>query len=304
MENSNKNPNLNLTVSLMTFLCLVAFLLIREFTFPKADIRQSEREKVSSYFDSDGELLELRFLDVGQGDSSLITVPQEDGGDIFILVDTGGEDGCSKLLKQLNDLKVKDISLLIITHPHYDHCANAERILDEFTVEKILTDGFSSLSDSLKEAIEKEGAEILSSEVSALTFGGLTLTFTADDTAEDINDGSIVIRGEYGSASFLLMGDAGKEREEALISSGITVDSDILKLGHHGASNASGEEFIKAVSPSYGVISCGKDNEFGHPSREVLDTLDRQKVTPLRTDLLGRISFFTDGKALHYITEK
>ena len=109
---------------------------------------------------------------------------------------------------------------------------------------------------------------------------------------------SVVVRMTYGERSFLFMGDAEKEEEQNILDNGFLVDSDFIKLGHHGSSTSSGEEFIKAVSPMIAAVSCEKDNEYGHPHKKVVKRLNRYKVQLFTTSELGTVTIGSDGEAL------
>ena len=115
---------------------------------------------------------------------------------------------------------------------------------------------------------------------------------------EDLNNHSAVVKLEYKSVSVLLMGDAERLSEKEIDSS--RVRAQVLKVGHHGSNTSTSEEFLEKVSPVYAVISCGKDNDYGHPHRETLDRLEGAGVKVLRTDLLGTIILTTDGRAIQF----
>ena len=119
---------------------------------------------------------------------------------------------------------------------------------------------------------------------------------------DDLNQNSVVLKVTDGSVSFLLMGDAGIEAEDAIMKDGYNVDADILKVGHHGSSTSSGEIFISAVSPAVSIIEVGA-NEYGHPHTEALETLQKAS-TVYRTDVDGTVTVTTDGSAYTVTTEK
>ena len=117
-------------------------------------------------------------------------------------------------------------------------------------------------------------------------------------TLGDSNNTSIIIRLVFGENSFLFTGDAYQSAERELIQREINIDSDVLKVGHHGSKTSSSEEFIKKVSPEIAVIPTGKDNPYGHPHPEVLETLDKYGIRILRTDLNGDIKILCDSQSL------
>ena len=120
----------------------------------------------------------------------------------------------------------------------------------------------------------------------------------------DLNDMSLIIKITYGDTSFLFMGDAEWEAEHDLLEAGIDLSADVLRVGHHGSNSSTGYQFLRAVSPTYGIISVGSNNSYGHPTEEVLSRLHDADVTILRTDLHGTIICTSDGESLFFKVEK
>lgn len=292
------------------FFLVVAFLLVKEFVTDSVSLGVTNRAEASQQFEEGAQLLEVHFLDVGQGDATLIVVPNESGGSDFILIDCGESFANSDLLYALNEYNVDEIDLFVITHPHSDHMANAATVLEEYDVEKILMNDLEvthSFYKSFKKALELENAEVIYPKLGeVLRYGELELTVLGpgkDMEKDDLNNMSIVLRADYNKRSFLLMGDAETESEYDLMDRFMQIKADVLKLGHHGSSTSSAEDFIDLVMPMYAVASCGRDNEYGHPHREVISYLDKLRITLFRTDTDGYVSFYTDGSKLVYLTE-
>lgn len=258
---------------------------------------------------ADGEL-EAHFIDVGQGDSILLRSNRT-----AILIDSGTNDSEEILRRYLRAFGVKTLDCFICTHPHEDHIGGSDMIIDSFEVDRLMLCGSDSASYSLKKLLDKanrSGVELLEPEYGAkYTIGDITFRVLAPGSGLDTasNDGSIVVRVEWGETSFLLAGDAELASESAMLADfpPEELDSTLLKVGHHGSNTSSGDEFLAAVSPEWAVISCGRDNDYGHPHREVLNRLEECGVPAdhiLRTDRNGSIVFISDGRELYLYGEK
>jgi len=249
--------------------------------------------------------LQVHFLDVGQGDAILIQTPNEQN----ILID-GGPD--STILYELGDVMPfydHEIDIMILTHPHSDHVAGLVDVLKKYDVKQIYYTGvIHTAPDYIAwlEEIKDQGVplEIIKKQYTLDLGSDLRLDFLYpfDDFSfqrvKDLNNSSIVNKLNYGDTSFLFMGDAEIEVEEELIESGIEVKSDVLKIGHHGSTSSSSEEFLAAVDPEFVVIQVGQDNPFGHPHMRILKRLERQEVKVHRNDLEGTITFISDGEKI------
>ncbi len=254
--------------------------------------------------------LRVTYFDVGQGDSALVRFP---GGE-NLLIDAGGIKGSSidvgkdVLAPALLAMGVRRIDRVLLTHPHYDHYAGIASLLKDFRPRLVWTNGLAAPE---KEA-EDWGAFVAAARAAGVPMvaigehglreeiEGATLAISPprDLAAEDINDTSLIVRISLGGSSFLFAGDLTKEGEAALISSGIDLDSDVLKVGHHGSNDASAQEFLDAVSPSIAVISAGVGNPYGFPHKDALARIERTGAGVLRTDWHGAVSLTTDGRSL------
>lgn len=245
--------------------------------------------------------LEVVFLDVGQGDAIYIETPL--GSQVLI---DGGRD--RRVLRELSKVMPfwdRSIDLVIATHPDADHIGGLVDVLEAFQVDYLMdtevkndTPVFRSYTAAVKtEAVERippaRGTQITLDDNVILTV--LSREVVA---ASNTNDASIVARLDYGDTSFLFTGDATKEIERELLGLHGVLDSDVLKVGHHGSDTSTSSEFVSAVSPSIAVISVGKGNSYGHPTKNVLDTLSDQTVRVLRTDEVGTIRLMSDGSLI------
>lgn len=246
----------------------------------------------------------VSIIDVGQGDCSLIKCM-----DSCILVDGGEAQYSDTVLNYLKKLGVEKIDCYMFSHPHLDHIGAASDIISAVPVDKFMMTSFSELNmpttktyEKLLDAVDESGAEVLFVRAGdEFEFGDMRVNILAPFTeTDDYNDMSIVFTAEYKNVSALFTGDASVNIEKQILEAGESVESDMLKVGHHGSSSATSYAFLKAVNPEYAVISCGENNKYGHPHQETLDTLKKAGVRVLRTDKNGSLLFYSDGKKLYY----
>lgn len=241
-------------------------------------------------------------LDVGQGDALFIESPTG----TQVLIDGGPRGEILKELSRVMSPFDKTIDALIITNPDADHIAGFLDVLENYRVEKVFESGTrsgSSTFSDLKTRLEEHGVEHIRAQKGMnLNMGGgvfLEVLFPDRDvTYWTTNDGSIVSRLSYGGIVIMLMGDATAKTEEIVLrdNNSEKLRSSFLKVGHHGSRTSSSYKFIKAVFPEYSLVSSGKENRYGHPHKEVLDTLSSFGSKILRTDLLGTIVIKSDGE--------
>lgn len=250
---------------------------------------------------SDHEALVVEYLDVGQADSILLSSDGE-----YMLIDAGNNADGDDIVSYLRDVGADELKYVVGTHPHADHIGGMDDVILELDVDQVLlphaTTNTQTYADVL-DAIETKNVPV-TVPVKGQTFqlGDATVTVVAAQQADDLNNVSIVLRATYGDTSFLFMGDAETEVENAILSSGTNVQSNVLKVGHHGSDTSTGSAFLAAVSPDAAVISCGAGNSYGHPSAATL-----QKLTGIpvwRTDLNGTIIAMTDGQTCHLTADK
>jgi len=241
--------------------------------------------------------LRAHFIDVGQGDSELLQLPNGQ----TMLIDAGGD-----VRSYLQTLGIQKIDYLVATHPHADHIAYMEEVITNFNIGAIYMPRVSHTSKTFENmllAIQRKGLSIKTAKagVTILNEGNLNINIVAPvkDTYDDLNNYSTVIKVVYGSTSMLFTGDA-----EALSEGQITanIDADVLKVGHHGSSTSSSNSFLNRVTPKIAVISCGAGNSYGHPHSETLQKLNSRNVEIYRTDLNGTIVITSDGTNLNTTT--
>jgi competence protein ComEC len=256
----------------------------------------------TDYDQVDLDLLSVHFIDVGQGDSALIMAPSGER----ILIDAGTLDSEDVLLDYLAHYNVTRLDALIISHPDSDHLGSADAVLRECDVDLVVHPGFYKDTPAYSEflqAVEAEGCPVLTS--SSLVEGQYldlanNLTFqvlSAYQEAGDSNSASIVLRVTYGTQDFMFMGDAPSGVEDWVMRH-YDIDSEVLKVAHHGSYSSTSQQFLAEVTPQYAVISCGAGNDYGYPHDEVLERLASVGAEVFRTDVSGTIVFQSDGSSI------
>ena len=228
---------------------------------------------------------EVHFIYVGQGDAALLL-----SGGQAVLVDAGTVESAPSLVRYLEGIGVTELYAAIASHPHADHIGGMAQVLETFPVEHFYmgpeTQNTSCYADML-EALEIQGIQpVVPSDGDVLSFGsGATVTFLgpADDVpADNLNNRSLIALFSTGAQRVLFMGDAESTAEQSLLAHHPDLSCDILKVGHHGAATSSSEEFLRTIHPSVAVISCGIDNDYGHPSDQTLQNLSLAGVDDVR----------------------
>ena len=261
-----------------------------------------------------GPRLHVYFVDVGQGDAIFIVTP--DGRQVLV---DGGPDPqrIVQFLGRRMPPEDRSIDLVILTHPHTDHAAGLVEVLRRYKVETILhrtLDFDSPTYEAWLRAVSQEDArtvEALAGQI--ITFeDGVTIEVLGPPeqlpagTRSDVDNASVAVRLTYGERTFLLAGDMFEESERRLLAAGMPLDSDVLKVGHHGSRNATTDDFLRQVSPAVAVISAGAGNSYGHPHQETQDRLFQY----VRQDLVystaarGTLEIITDGTAMELISER
>jgi beta-lactamase superfamily II metal-dependent hydrolase len=226
----------------------------------------------------------IHFLDVGQGDATLIVT---DGGD-KLLVD-GGRSG-ERLLSRLSDLDVGKIDAVLATHADADHIAGLISVLDkeeDFDVDIVYWNGANATTNTFnnfKNLWPEDGVTRVG-RGDQITLGSLEIkVFHPDELSGDSNADSIVLLVECGTVEVLLTGDAEIPSEESMIDADILSEVDVLKVGHHGSRTATSGDFLEIANPEWAVISAGRDSQYGHPHEEVLEALGEAEVQVFLTD--------------------
>ncbi len=255
------------------YLCCLLLIVIIDILVPYLDS--------SSY---------VYFLDVKQGDASLVILPYRKG---IYMIDTGGVQNypiSDNYLSMFKYLGINRIDYLILTHGDYDHMGEAINLVNNFKVEKVIFNcgSYNELEQELIKVLNKKKTSYYSC-IKELNINNNKLYFLHTKEYDNENDNSNVIYTELDGYKFMFMGDASTTTEKEILDKYNLPDIDVLKVGHHGSRTSSSKEFLDEIEPKYSIISVGKNNRYGHPNKEVLETLKDTKI--YRTDQDGSIMF-------------
>ena len=292
---------------------IIIAIILAFFAYEAKDL-VTENVDVSEF--AKGDAVYVHFIDVGQGSSTLI---QE--GASGILIDAGEKDYGQVVIDYLNEVGIKSLEYVVASHPHSDHIGGLDDVLYAFDVDTIIMTELEEFNtpttrvyEDLLEAIYDNGtvAEFIGNDVSRIF--GLNDDINIEilgpvEQVEDLNDMSLILRASAFDTKFMILGDAEKQELTSVYKSPLnkmlsinesSFDANVIALGHHGSSTSIYKQFLDAVDADVAVISCGKDNSYGHPHKEALDYIEKNAMTCLRTDEMGDIVFkvTADGYSL------
>lgn len=248
--------------------------------------------------------LKVHFIDIGQGDSILA---ESEGH--FMLIDAGENDQGQKVVSYLKQAGVTSLDYIIGTHPHSDHIGGLDDVLREFPAKKLILPPVEHTTRTFEDVLDiitDKGMKITmprAGDSYPLGSASFTILAPAGDYGDDLNNWSVGLRLSYKNNHMVMCGDAEKEAEADIIAYNEDLSADVLKVGHHGSSTSTSDAFLEAISPSYAVIQCGKDNSYGHPHKETLEKLEKAGAQVLRTDLEGTIVASCDGSSVLWSTD-
>ena len=248
--------------------------------------------------------LKVHFIDVGQGDSIFIELPNDEA----MLIDAGESSEEEKVYNYITDLGYNNIDYVVGTHPHTDHIGGLEYIINNISVENIYMPKAVSTSktyESLLNTISNKNlkVKVAKANVSIISSNNLSVNIIApnSESYSNLNNYSAVIKIDYYNNSFLFMGDAEVLSEEEITND---VQADVIKVGHHGSDSSSSLEFLNKVKPKYAVISVGTNNQYNHPYDSILSRYESIGAQVYRTDLYGTIVATSDGTNINITKEK
>lgn len=254
-----------------------------------------------------GNIMSVYFVDVGQGDCEFITFPNGD----CMLIDTGEAEYSDDVIEKIQALGFSDIDYLIISHPHTDHMGGAADIINKFEIGDIYmpyATAVTSAYENLLRTISNNNLTVKTAQYqrSFSVSDDITVDFLApiNDSYDDLNNFSAVVKVTYDDSTYLFTGDAESLSEnEMLEECPQLLDSDILKVGHHGSKYSSLNGFLYAVTPEYAVVECSKDNPYGHPHEEALKRIENSGAEIYSTAEYGDICIYTNGSGEYNIVQ-
>lgn len=252
-------------------------------------------------YTDEGNEFSVHFIDVGQGDCTLVLC-----GEKALLIDAGENGHETEVLNYLRSMKIDKLDYIVATHQHSDHIGGIPEVLEEYEADNIImprltkaqTPTNSTYTAFLK-ALQNTDAKIISAKPGLkYTLGDAEFEILGPvtDDCEDINSMSAVTKITYGQNTFLVTGDAERDEELEIIENGSNLDCDVLRAGHHGSSTSSCKDFLDAVTPEICVISCGANNDYGHPHEKAVNRIMKHTDEIYRTDICGSIVMTSDGE--------
>ena len=248
--------------------------------------------------------LEIHYLDVGQGDATLILCEGH-----AMLIDAGNNDMGTTVQLYLKKQGVKTLDYLIGTHPDADHIGGMDVVMSKFDCDVVMMPDVQRDNATYRDVVETMTYRRYINTVPIVgqqhCLGSAVFTIVSPDGSyeEEYNNTSIGILLEYGEKRFLFVGDAENAAEQKMMKNGLDIHADVLKIGHHGSSDSTGQEFLDAVNPTYAVISCGKNNDYGHPHERTLKSLKKRGISVYRTDEQGDVVLQSDGSVISFFAD-
>lgn len=283
---------------------LLAFLIINNQDKIKNLFNQNNNQNQNDYINTNNALLKVHYLDVGQGDSIFIELPNNE----TMLIDAAESYQSEKIINYLKNLNYQKIDYVIGTHPHTDHIGGLKDIINTFEIGKIYmpkvvstTKTYESLLMTIKDKnliinTAKAGTSIIDTDALKIN-----ILAPNNSTYTELNNYSVVTKITYGTTKFLFMGDAEKLSENEIKEN---VIADVIKIGHHGSNTSSSIDFIKKVNAKYGIISVGLNNKYNLPKEETITNWENSGTKIYLTSINGTITAISDGTNIKIESEK
>lgn len=242
----------------------------------------------------------VSFIDVGQGNCTLLRC-----GGKAILVDSGEVGAAQTVINYIKNLGIDELNCVLVTHPHTDHMGAMTKILYEFKIDDLIMPEIpeeiiptNKTYEKFLTAVSDNAGDVIAAKPGeTYSYGEMTLEIFAPlRDYDNLNDMSAVSRISYGDTSVIFTGDATTTVEKDLLKKNIDYSATVLNVGHHGSKTSSSEAWLRAVNPKYAVISCGVNNDYGHPHSVITKRLEELGIKYFETDLLGTIVFESDSK--------
>jgi len=249
----------------------------------------------------------VKVFDVGQGDCTLIY-----SNGYSALIDTGTPESAAELCVSLQELAIKEIDVVVLTHLHDDHTGGVQRLAEVFDINNVVLPEISIESEGLSEAqlliakITDNGGGVYNAKQGMnFDIGEFEITVLASyGEMKNENSRSVMCAAKMDDLKFIFTGDSEADAEELLLKEGLDLKCDFFKAGHHGSSTSNTQQLLAEMRPKYTAISCGEGNMYGHPHREVLADFERYNTKIYRTDYNGDITFNVKNGRINPKTEK
>lgn len=300
MARKSKKKTQKIAYSVAIVIIALAAAVVTHFTDLGDKVKQSSglAEKPASSAD-----LSVHFIDVGQGDCTLVMCEGHN-----MLIDAGETDQGDKVVDYLEAQGISSLDLVIGTHPHSDHIGGLRVVVEsDIKIEKIIMPKVpddqvpsSYTYTKLLKAIINKGLTVTKADDSTFELGSAVInTYTPKKTYSDLNDYSVAAKITHGDNSFLITGDLTKKSEKELVNRGCDLSAKVLQVCHHGSRESSSDLFLSKVNPSYAVIQCGAGNSYGHPHDEALERINEFTSEIYSTDIKGTIVFESDKEGMN-----
>ena len=283
---------------------LLAFLIINNQDKIKNLFNQNNNQNQNDYINTNNDLLKVHYLDVGQGDSIFVELPNNE----TMLIDAAESYQSENIINYLKNLNYQKIDYVIGTHPHTDHIGGLKNIINTFEIGKIYMPKVVSTTktyESLLMAIKDKNLKINTAKAGTTIIDTDTLKVNIlapnNSTYTELNNYSVVTKITYGTTKFLFMGDAEKLSENEIKEN---VTADVIKIGHHGSNTSSSIDFIKKVNAKYGIISVGLNNKYNLPKEETITNWEKSGTKIYLTSTNGTIRASSDGTNIKIESEK
>ena len=289
--------NMKKNKTLISFLSFAAIILYTLLSNDEITIEKQENKKTDS---NNTDVVKVEYIDVGQADAILIENNKK-----YMLIDAGNNEDGDLLVNYFKDKNITDFEYVVATHPHEDHIGGMDNIIKNFNIKNYyMPDCYTTTKtfEELLDALEEKNLSFETPDIDSEFLLGDALfkvLYTGTDK-RDLNNTSIVLRMTYKDVSFMFTGDATNVTEKKILAKDL--QSDVLKVGHHGSQYSTSDEFLDKVNPKYAIISVGTGNVYDHPKDITLNKLKGIEVH--RTDKEGTIRVISDGKNIDIETFK